>query len=354
MNLKILFRFKHLDKPLITSLLVLSAIGLIILYTASAQHLESMIRQVFYLFLGFGLMLIFAQFRTQYIVAWVPFLYISTLLLLVGMSFFENHTIHHLGLSLSIIKLWYELPKLTILVVPMMVSWCVVYRYESDDWQRIHYERFFEFIAVVTIAVPVFLMVKQSDFGTAFIVASSGIFILILAGRSWCLVFGSIAVLLWISAISNSIHSIHYYSRGRGIYWNTPSSISQQIMDSISLYGKGWLSDTLFHYHLVTERSTYFVLAFYSDQFGLLGIIVLLSLYFFILLRAMLISFKAQNQFALLLAASLSFSFFIQVLVNISLVFGSEMYVRLPLISYGGISIPILMIGFGLILASKK
>ncbi|OAD20864.1 Cell cycle protein, partial [Candidatus Thiomargarita nelsonii] len=90
MNVKILLRLRHLDKPLIISLLLLSAMGLIILYSASNQHIDTMIRQVFYLFVGFGVMLTLAQLRTQAILVWIPWLYLLGILLLVVMLFIDT------------------------------------------------------------------------------------------------------------------------------------------------------------------------------------------------------------------------------------------------------------------------
>jgi len=119
------------------------------------------------------------------------------------------------------------------------------------------------------------------------------------------------------------------------------------------VYGKGWLNGTQSHLEFLPERTTDFIFAVYSEEFGLLGIILLLMVYLFIISRGIIIASRAQGTFARLFSGGLIFTFFVYIFVNMGMVMGMLPVVGLPLplISYGGTSVVTLMAGFGLLMA---
>ncbi|RKZ90958.1 MAG: rod shape-determining protein RodA [Candidatus Parabeggiatoa sp. nov. 1] len=344
--------FLYLDKPLLWGLLLLSGIGLIVLYSAGEQNMDLIFRQMLRLGVGFGVMVLIAQIRIQKIVHWVPWLYLIgvvllVLVLIVGDSSKGSQRWINLGLFR------FQPSEMMKLAVPMMVTW-----YFADRPLPPRYGRLL--VAAIMIALPVILIAKQPDLGTALLIASSGLFVVLLSGLRWRVVFGSIlfgilcAPLLW--------YLMHEYQRERVRIFLNPEKdplgagyhiIQSKIaVGSGGLYGKGWLNGTQSHLQFLPERTTDFIFAVYSEEFGLLGVFVLLGVYFFILSRGAYIALQAQDTFSRLLTGSLILTFFVYIFVNMGMVTGLLPVVGLPLplISYGGTSIVTLMAGFGLIM----
>lgn len=345
--------FLHLDKPLLLGLLLLSSIGLVVLYSAGAQDIELIFRQMLRILGGFGIMLVVAQIRTQHIVRWVPWLYIcGVLLLLLVLVVGELTNGSQRWLNLGLFR--FQPSEIMKLAVPMMVTWYFAARpLPPRSWCLL--------LASLIIAIPVILVAKQPDLGTALLIASSGLFVLLLSGLSWRIVFGFItasaafAPVLWF-------YIMHDYQRERVLTFLNPEAkpldagyhiIQSKIaIGSGGMEGKGWLNGTQSLLQFLPERTTDFIFAVYSEEFGLLGILVLLSLYFFIISRGMYIALQAQDTFSRLLVGSLVLTFFVYIFVNMGMVIGILPVVGLPLplISYGGTSIITLMAGFGLIM----
>ena len=211
------------------------------------------------------------------------------------------------------------------------------------------------------IVVPVLLIAKQPDLGTALLVGSAGIFVILFSGVSWRLIavftgfFSACAPLAWFF--------MHDYQRQRVLTFlnpeNDPLGAGYHIIQSKiaigsgGIYGKGWLNGTQSQLDFLPERSTDFIFAAFSEEFGFIGIMALLAMYFFIVLRGIYIATQAQDTFTRLLAASLTMTFFIYVFVNIGMVTGllPVVGVPLPLISYGGTSVVTLMAGFGILMS---
>jgi rod shape determining protein RodA len=343
----------HIDKPLLWGLLGLSFIGLVVLYSAGSQNFELIIRQLLRLSVGFGLMLLIAQIRVQKIVHWVPWLYLmGVLLLLLVLLVGDYSNGSQRWLNFGLFR--FQPSELMKLAVPMMVTW-----YLADQPLPPSYGRLL--LATIIIAVPVILVAKQPDLGTAALIGASGLFVILLSGISWRFVFGFLSLgalcmpVLW--------YVMHDYQRQRVLTFLNPEKdplgagyhiIQSQIaIGSGGLYGKGWLNGTQSHLQFLPERTTDFVFAVYSEEFGLVGILVLLSIYFFVLSRGMYIALQAQDTFSRLLTGSLVLTFFVHVFANMGMVIGLLPVVGLPLplISYGGTSIITLMIGFGVIMA---
>jgi rod shape determining protein RodA len=241
------------------------------------------------------------------------------------------------------------------LAVPLMVAWYLTSKpLPPTSWRLL--------VALTIIFIPVFLVIKQPDLGTSLLIAASGMFVLLLAGLSWRTIFGFIS----LAVLSTPIlwhYVLHEYQRERiRILLNPerdPAGAGYHIIQSKiaigsgGFSGKGWLNGTQSHLQFLPERSTDFIFAVYSEELGLLGVLVLLTIYFFVLSRGMYIALKAQDSFARLLAGSLTLTVFVYIFVNMGMVSGLLPVVGLPLplISYGGTSLVTLMAGFGLIMA---
>jgi rod shape determining protein RodA len=216
-------------------------------------------------------------------------------------------------------------------------------------------------IPFLLILVPALLIAKQPDLGTALLILSSGLFVIFFSGISWKMVFscGSLLALclpaLWFF--------MRDYQKQRILVLLDPQrdplgSGYQIIQSKIAigsggLYGKGWLNGTQSHLEFLPERTTDFIFAVFSEEFGLVGCLVLIMLYLYIIIRGLYISVQAQNTFSRLLAGSLTMTLFVYVFVNIGMVTGilPVVGIPLPLVSYGGTSLVTLMASFGILMS---
>ena len=205
------------------------------------------------------------------------------------------------------------------------------------------------------------MIAKQPDLGTALLVASAGIFALFLAGVRWRLILGAIAAAG--AALPALWYLMHDYQRQRVLTFLNPESdplgagyhiIQSKIaIGSGGLYGKGWLNGTQSHLEFLPERHTDFIFAVFSEESGFVGVLLLLALYLFVVMRGLFIATHAQDSFSRLVAGSITLTFFFYVFVNIGMVSGllPVVGVPLPLISYGGTSMVTIMCGFGILMS---
>lgn len=347
-------RSLHIDLTLLVGLLMLAALGLVILYSASNQDINIIYRQLTRLSVAFGIMFIVAQIPPQQLKFWTPWLFgIGVLLLIAVLS--------GLGVTSKGAQRWLDLgffrfqpSEIIKITLPMMLAW-----YLNDV--ALPPRPKFVMVCGLLIIVPTLLIAKQPDLGTALLIASSGIFVMLLSGIRWRFVFAAIfaalaaAPLLW--------YFMHDYQRRRVMTFLNPENDplgagwhivqSKIAIGSGGTYGKGWLNGSQSHLEFLPERSTDFIFAVYGEEFGLMGIIVLLLMYLFIIARGLYIASQAQDTFGRLLAGSISITFFFGMFVNIGMVTGLLPVVGLPLpiISYGGTSMVTLMIAFGILMS---
>lgn len=344
----------HIDLPLLLGLLLLAAIGLVILYSAGDKDMDLVMRQGIRLGIAFAVMFLIAQFSPSTIEFWSPWLFGIGLLMLVAVLIAgEIGKGAQRWLDLGLLR--FQPSEIIKIAVPMMLAW---YLAESP----IPPPRLRVLIATVILVVPTLLVAKQPDLGTALLIASSGIFVLLLAGLRWKLVAW---VFILISAATPVVwhYLMHHYQRQRVLTFlnpeNDPLGAGYHIIQSTiaigsgGVYGKGWLNGTQSHLDFLPERSTDFIFAVFSEEFGFLGTLLLLGLYLFIVGRGLYIAAQAQDTFCRLLAASITLTFFVYLFVNIGMVSGllPVVGVPLPLVSYGGTSIVTLMAGFGILMS---
>lgn len=343
----------HLDGTLLVGLILLSAFGLAILYSASGQSAEVLLRQGIRLGLAFGAMIAMAQIPPAWLYRWTPWLYGAGLLLLVAVLLVGD-----VGkgaqrwLDLGFVR--FQPSEMMKLSLPLMVAWYLSEARLPPNPSRL-------LVSAAIIIVPVLLIARQPDLGTSLLIGSAGFFVLFLAGLQWKLLalLGGLATaglpVLW--------HFMHGYQRQRVISFLNPEQdplgagyhiIQSKIaIGSGGLFGKGWLNGTQSHLEFLPERSTDFIFAVLGEEFGLIGILALLLLYAFIVVRGIYIATQAQDTFTRLLAGSLSLTFVVYIIVNTGMVTGLLPVVGLPLplVSYGGTSMVTLMIGFGMLMS---
>ena len=343
----------HLDAPLLITLVVLSTMGLIVLFSAGGGDISLIERQMVRLGIAYTGMVVIAQFPPRVLLRLTPWLFvIGVLLLLAVLLTGEISGGAQRWLNLYFVR--FQPSEMMKLAVPMMVAWYFAdIRLPPNPWQLL--------TAAVLIAVPMLMIAKQPDLGTALLIASSGFFVVFLAGLQWrLLAFFSVlttaaAPLIW--------HYMHDYQRQRVITFLSPEQdplgsgyhiIQSKIaIGSGGLFGKGWMNGTQSQLDFLPERSTDFIFAVLGEEFGFLGILVLFTLYSIIVVRGIMIAIQAQDTFTRLLAGSLSMTFFVYFIVNTGMVTGLLPVVGLPLpmISYGGTSIVTLMAGFGILMS---
>jgi rod shape determining protein RodA len=216
--------------------------------------------------------------------------------------------------------------------------------------------------AAVLLAVPFVLILEQPDLGTSLLIAASGLFVIFLAGLSWKIIIsaGFLAIaslpLMWIFVLrpyqkTRILTLFNPESDPLGAGWNIIQS--KTAIGSGGLYGKGYLQGTQSQLDFLPESHTDFIIAVLSEEFGFVGAVILLAMYVMIIIRGMVISMNARDNFCRLLAGSLTLTFFIYVFVNIGMVSGllPVVGVPLPLVSYGGTSIVTLLASFGILMS---
>lgn len=344
----------HIDPWLLGLLLLLMSSGLIVLYSASGQSVDAVIAQGVRFCIAIVVMVIIAQFAPSTFLRWAPLAYLFGVAMLVAVD-----VVGDVGMGA---KRWLVIPgvirfqpsEMMKLAVPLMVA-AYLNRCELPPRLRDIV------VCAVIIGVPVVLTAIQPDLGTSLLVASAAIIVVLLAGLSWRLI-GFVGVLgaacvpvLWMN--------MHNYQRQRVLTFLNPESDplgsgwniiqSTTAIGSGGVWGKGWLEGTQSQLEFLPERHTDFIIAVLGEEFGLVGMLVLLCLYLLIVSRGLWMASGAQDTFGRLVAGSIILTFFIYVFVNMGMVSGilPVVGVPLPLVSYGGTSSVTLLAGFGILMS---
>lgn len=347
------YRF-HIDLPLLLALLALSAISLAVIYSAGGQDIGLVQRQAMRIGLSFFVLIALAQISPyNYKRLAIPVFLIGLALLIAVLLVGVVGKGAQRWLDLGFIRI--QPSELMKLATPMMVAWFCARQPLPVRWTSV-------FIGLLLVLIPTLLIARQPDLGTALLVFGSGIFALFLAGMSWRLIAaGTVGIAAFIPIAWFFL--LHNYQRQRVLTFlnpeNDPLGAGYHIIQSKiaigsgGLEGKGWLQGTQSQLEFLPERHTDFIFSVFSEEFGLLGVCLLLILYGFIIYRGLLIAIRSQQVFNKLLAGSITLTVFIYALVNIGMVSGllPVVGVPLPLISYGGTSMVTIMAGFGILMA---
>jgi rod shape determining protein RodA len=341
-----------LDGPLLLLISIACLLGVFILFSASNESSEVLMRQLLRIGVAFIALLITAQIPTDLIKRISPWSYffglvLLSLVLLLGEIGQGAQRWLDIGIR-------FQPSEIMKLAVPMMVAWYLNERKLPPSGKQI-------FNIFILILIPSILIAKQPDLGTSILVFTSGILIIFLAGIPFRYI-GALTLL----AIPSSLllwKVMEDYQRQRVITLLNPDSdplgagyniIQSKIaIGSGGLFGKGWTNGSQVQLEFLPEKSTDFIFAVIGEEFGLLGLLCILILYILIIGRSLYIASQAPDIFSKLFAGSISLTFFVYVFVNAAMVIGLMPIVGipLPLISYGGTSMVTLMIGFGILMS---
>lgn len=345
------------DPVLLLLLLVLMGFGLAILYSASGQNMAMILRQSVHYAVGSAAMIALTFVRRDTLYQVTPFVFAFAALMLLAVLL--------LGTGAKGAQRWLDLPglprfqpsELMKLALPAMVAWWLTRRPLPPRALDV-------LIAFILVALPVGLIVIQPDLGTSLLIAASGFFVLFLAGLSWKLM-GSLMA-LGLASLPVLWALMYDYQKRRvmtlldptsdplGAGWNTLQAMTA--LGSGGISGKGFLSGTQAQLKFLPESHTDFIVAVIGEEFGFVGMAILVCLYALILARALVLTARADHSFGRLVSGSITLTFFIYVFVNIGMVSGilPVVGVPLPLVSYGGTSVVSLLIGFGILMAMQR
>jgi rod shape determining protein RodA len=346
--------YTHIDLWLLLPLLLLAGYGLFVFYSASGQSIDAVIRQLIRYGVAFMVMVGVVQLSPSFIRRWSPWLYF------IGIGFLV--AVMLIGVGAKGAQRWIDLPglprfqpsEIMKLVVPITLAWFFASKPLPPRLGHIA-------IVLVLMALPTLLIAKQPDLGTALLIASSGIFVLLMSGVLWRYVLAAgvlaaaAAPLLWMGMRDYQKQRVLTFldpeSDPLGAGWNIIQS--KTAIGSGGIYGKGWLNGTQSQLDFLPESHTDFIIAVMAEELGLVGVLILLAIYLCIIARGLYIATQAQDTFGRLAAGSLTLTFFVYVFVNMGMVSGilPVVGVPLPLVSYGGTSIVTLLIGFGIIMS---
>jgi rod shape determining protein RodA len=347
-------RWFSIDWALFTGLFTLSVVSMFVLYSAGDQNMDLLTRQSIRMALAFVVMFAVARVTPEQLLRWTPYLYVAGLIMLVivlGVGVIGKGA--QRWIDLGIVR--FQPAEMMKLAVPMMVAWVMVKKPLPARLPTV-------ILGFIVVAIPAALVIKQPDLGTAILIAGSGLVVIFFAGMSWQII-GILAAIM-AAAAPLSWYFIHDYQRQRILTlfdpWADPLGAGYHTIQSAiavgsgGLYGKGWLNGSQSQLDFIPERSTDFIFAVFSEEFGFIGSLLLLLAYLFVVGRSLFIAIEAKDSYTRLLCGSLAVTFAIYVFVNIGMVTGilPIVGVPLPLISYGGTSMVSLMAGFGILMSA--
>jgi rod shape determining protein RodA len=343
-----------------TSLMVIAtlilAVGLATLYSATYENPARLQSQIVNIVVALVVMWVVSRVPPQTLMRLAVPVYLVGVLLLVGVALF-GEIVNGARRWLHVGVVRFQPSEIMKIAMPLMLAW-YFHRREATPRLRDYA------VAAVLLAVPALLIVRQPDLGTTLLVLAAGFFVIFLAGLSWKVIAGLALAGLGAAPLLWSV--LHDYQRRRILTLLDPTSdplgagyhiIQAQIaVGSGGVTGKGWLGGTQTHLEFIPERSTDFIFAVYSEEFGLAGNAVLLVLYLLLIGRGLVIAAGAPTIFARLLAGAITLIFFTYAFVNMGMVSGilPVVGVPLPLVSYGGTALVTLFLGVGILMSIQK
>jgi rod shape determining protein RodA len=347
------FVARPVDRFLFGITMVIVVVGLVTLFSAADQSIDRVRTQLASLAVALVAMWVVANIPPQTLARTAVPLYVLAVVLLIGVAMFGvvvNGSRRWLNLGITRI----QPSELAKIAVPLMLAW-----YFQKFEGRIGWKDFV--FAAVLIAVPVILIKRQPDLGTSMMITAAGFFVLYLAGLSWKIIAGLAVVAAAAAPLAWTL--LHDYQRRRILTFIDPaqdplgagyhSAQASIAIGSGGVVGKGWLNGTQTHLDFLPERHTDFIFAVYGEEFGLIGNVVLLSLYLLLFVRGMVIAANASTMFGRLMAGAVTLMFFTYAFVNMGMVSGvlPVVGVPLPFVSYGGTSLVSLFIGIGILMS---
>ena len=352
---KVFWKVFSLDLWLLLGLFAITGYGLLVLYSASGGSEKMFTNRVVQVSLGLGIMFVMAMIPPRTYKQISPYLYAVTIVMLVMVDVFgETSKGAQRWLNLGFVR--FQPSEIAKLAVPLMVATFLSNRPLPPNFRDTA-------IALAIIVFPTLLVAAQPDLGTSILVCAAGIFVLFLAGLSWKLIFAGVVFLAGFIPIM-WFFLMHDYQKTRVMTLIDPEKdplgagyhiIQSKIaIGSGGLHGKGWMEGTQSQLEFLPEPHTDFIFAVLSEELGMIGVLILLGIYLFIIARGLMLGAKSDNAFGRILSGGTALLFFVYVFVNIGMVSGilPVVGVPLPLFSYGGTSYVTLMAAFGLMMSS--
>ncbi|MCR5537210.1 MAG: rod shape-determining protein RodA [Succinivibrio sp.] len=349
-----IFARYHIDMPIILGMILALCLSLFVLYSASGQQMDMLIRQVIRTGAALILMIIVAQISPKYYAKFSIYLYLIGIVLLIMVELFGDISKGaQRWLNLGIVRV--QPSEIFKVVMPLMVA-----AFLSRD--RLPPKTVNTVLALILVGLPTALILMQPDLGTAALVAVSGFIAIFIAGLSWWwIICAAIAGGAALPVMWNFV--LHDYQKQRIYTLLDPTSdplgagyhiIQSKIaIGSGGIYGKGWLQGSQSQLDFLPEPHTDFIFAVLSEETGLIGFLILMAIYIFIIGRCIMITLNTHDSFGRILCAAYTFTFVFYIFVNIGMVSGilPVVGVPLPLISYGGTAMITLSISFGMIMS---
>ena len=345
--------WEPMDPWLFYAMLTIYVMSLFLLYSADGQDIGRLESKTLHTVMGFILLWILASARPQTLANFAPPLYITGVLLLLGVHFFGitvNGSTRWLNVGFTRI----QPSEIMKIALPMMVAW---YFQKHEMHLRWHHY----LVALALVIVPGALILKQPDLGTATLIMASGLFVVFLAGLPWKVIFAAVVgFIAALPVIWN--YGMHDYQKVRVMTLLDPTKdplgAGYHIIQSMiaigsgGIWGKGWLNGSQTHLDYIPESTTDFIFAVYGEEFGLIGNVLLLLVYLVILGRGLYISAHAPTLYSRTLAGALTMTFFCYAFVNMGMVSGilPVVGVPLPLVSYGGTATLSIMVTLALLM----
>ena len=345
-----------IDPPLLIIILSLSMLGFAALFSASYEMPGRVASQVLHLSLALCAMWVTAQIAPQTLMRFAVPAYVIGIAFLIAVALFGD-VVNGARRWLHVGVTRFQPSEMMKIAVPMMLAW---YFHRREATLRL---RDFA-MAAILLMVPFGLIVRQPDLGTASLVGAAGFYVIFFAGISWRLLGGLAA--LFTVALFPLWGLLHDYQRRRVLTLLDPTQdplgagyhiIQSTIaVGSGGISGKGWLNGTQAHLEFIPERHTDFIFAVYSEEFGLIGNLILLLLYILLIGRGLVIAANAATVFARLIAGSMTLMVFTYAFVNMGMVSGilPVVGVPLPFLSYGGTALLTLFIGAGILMTVQR
>ena len=343
----------HIDFPLFLAFLAIFMISLTAIYSASNGSIDAVINQGIKILISISAMVVIAQFSPlsyARIGPWLYFLCLVLLILVLVVGETRNGATRWLNIGITS----FQPSELMKIAMPLMIARYIAKGALPPDISSVA-------LSITIVLIPSYLIMEEPDLGTSILIAFSGLVVIFLSGLKKR--YLAIAFTLFLAYLPFMWSNIHPFQKKRVLSFLNPESdplgsgyhlIQSKIaIGSGGLFGKGWLNSTQGQLDFLPERTTDFIFAILAEEFGFLGIALLIGIYLFIIGRGIMIAINAQDLFSRLLASSISLTFFVYVFVNIAMTTGllPVVGVPLPLISSGGTSMVTIMVGLGMLIS---
>ncbi|MDO9032071.1 MAG: rod shape-determining protein RodA [Hydrogenophaga sp.] len=360
--------FQGFDGPLVFAILLLACAGLMTMYSVGFDHGSRFTSHGRNMMLAAGVLFLVSQVSPQRLMALaVPMYVVGVALLLAVFLFGIQKKGAQRWLNVGVVIQPSELMKVA---MPLMLAWW--FQRREGQLKPLDFV-----VAGLLLAIPAALILKQPDLGTTLLVMASGLAVIFFAGLSWKLIIppvllGLVGVVTLIAmepqwcAPDVDWRVLHEYQRQRVCTlldpFKDPLGKGFHIIQGMiaigsgGVWGKGFMQGTQTHLEFIPERTTDFIFAAFSEEFGLVGTLALMAAFLFLLIRGLIIAMEAPTLFSRLVAAAMTANFFVYAFVNMGMVSGilPVVGVPLPFISYGGTAMVTLGVCLGILMSVAK